>query len=141
MRYANYYEKIQNAAKLSEEKKTQDAIKEYFDAIELAPKEEDKLEPLYALGLEFKEENPDDALIYLEQCSKLAKEFDTDSFYYCYHYNAEREIGEIFMEQKRFPKALLHFKKAYKDIKKYDDDKESEKYLNKVIKVMEKKGA
>ncbi len=141
MIYSNYYDKVQNAAVLSQEGENGQAIKEYLDAIELAPADEDKLEPLFALGLEFKQENPDDALIYLEQCSKLAKTFDTDSFYYCYHYNAEKEIGDIYMNEKRFPKALLHFKKAYKDIKKYDDDKQSEKYLNDMIKLMEKKGA
>lgn len=141
MKYSDYYEVIQKASELSEQGNTQEAIKHYFDAIEMAPKKEDKLEPLFSLGIELKEDNPEDALIYFEQCSKLGKEFDKDSFYYCYHYSAEKEIGEIYMNKKRFPKALLHFKKAYKDMKKYDDDKEGEKYLNDMIKLMEKKGA
>lgn len=140
MKYVNYFEKIQQAAKLSEDGKSGDAINNYLDAIEIAPKVEDKLEPLYSLGLEFKEDNPEDSIVYFNKCAELAKSYEK-SFYYCYYYNSEKELGDLYMSLKEFPKALLHYKKAYKDIKKFDDDPDTEKYLNKMIKTMEKKGA
>jgi len=141
MNYVNYLESVQEAAKLSFSGQMNQAISKYLDALALAPKEEDKLEPLFALGVELKEENPEDALVYLEQCSVIAKDFDKSSFFYCYFYNAEKELGDICVQQKHFPKALLHFKKAYKEIKSLQDDPETEKYLDNMIKLMEKKSA
>lgn len=140
MKYSNYFEKITQASSLSDNGKSSDAIKTYLDAIELSPETSDKLEPLYALGLEFKNDSPEESITYFEQCSKIAKTYK-NSFYYSYFYNSERELGELYMQLKRFPKSLLHFKKAYKEIKKMDDDPDTEDYLEDLIKAMEKRSA
>ncbi len=138
MKYISYYEKLQQAFSSSDNGNKNEAIDSYLDVIETAPSQEDKLEPLYALGLEFKEESPEEAITFLEQCSNIAKDYKK-SFYYSYFYNSQKELGEIYLEQKRFPKALLHIKKAYKEVKKMDDDPDTEDYLENIIKIMEKK--
>ncbi len=141
MSYVTYLETVQEAARLSDAGQTIEAIGKYLDALSQAPQEEDKLEPLFALGMELKTDQPEDALVYFQQCSSIAKECDRESFYFCYFYNAEKELGEICVSQKKFPSALLHFKKAYKEIKSIQDDPDTENYLHEMIKLMEKKSA
>ena len=141
MNYSDYLERLREAAIFSEAGDKKSAILSYLDAIELAPKESEKLEPLYALGMEFKEINPEEALTFFAKCAEIASGFDKESFQYCYCYNSHKELGELYINLKQFPKALLHLKKAYKEIKRFEDDPELLEKIQRIIMLLEKKSA
>jgi len=140
MNYGLYQEKIQTAFKFSSVGDKEASKDLYLDAIELAEDDREKLEPLFALGLEFKEESPEDAITYFNKCVEIAKKFE-NTFYYSYLYNAHLHLGDIYVNKKNFPKALFHSKKAYEEIMKMDDDPEATEYLKSIISVIEKKSA
>jgi tetratricopeptide (TPR) repeat protein len=141
MNYSDYLEKLREASLYSEKGDKKSAILSYLDSIELAPKESEKLEPLYALGSEFKDINPEEALEFYHKCAEIASGFDKESFQYCYFYNSHKELGELYINLKQFPKALLHLKKAYKEIMRFEDEPELLEKIKSIIMLLEKKSA